>query len=57
MSLDRKFSEDSKDVLKTVIFLLQAGSTGDFVRDCPLKLCFWQFKYWKRFATWLHQIS
>jgi len=42
--LDRKFNEDSKNVLKTVIFLLQVGFTGDFILDCPFKLCFCQFK-------------
>jgi len=31
MLLDRKFNEDSKNVLKTVIFLLQVGFTGNFV--------------------------
>jgi len=39
MSLDKKFKDDSKNVLKTVIFLLQVGFTGDFVSDCPFKLC------------------
>jgi len=42
--LDRKFNEDSENVLKTVIFLFQVGLTGDFVSDCPFKLCFCQFK-------------
>jgi len=42
--LDRKFNEDSKNVLKTVIFPLQVGFTNDFVPDCPFKLCFCQFK-------------
>jgi len=42
--LDGKFNEDSKNVLKTVIFSLKVGFTGDFVPDCPLKLCFGQFK-------------
>jgi len=32
--LDRKFNEDSKNVLKIVIFSLQVGFTGDFVLDC-----------------------
>jgi len=36
--LDRKFEEDSKNVLKTVIFLLQVIFTDDFVPDCPFKL-------------------
>jgi len=40
MSLDRKFNGDFKNVLKTVIFSLQVGITGDFVLDCPFKLCF-----------------
>jgi len=31
--LDRKFNEDSKNVLKTVIFALKVGLTGDFVPD------------------------
>jgi len=34
MLLDRKFIEDFKNVVKTVIFLLQEGFTGDFVADC-----------------------
>jgi len=51
VSLDRKFSEDSKNVLKTVIFLLQVGFTGDFVPDCPFKLCFWQFKFSHQFSS------
>jgi len=42
--LDRKFNENSKNVFKTVIFLLQEGFIGDFVPDSPIKLCFWQFK-------------
>jgi len=33
---DRKFNEDFKNVLQTVIFLLQVGFIGDFVSDCPL---------------------
>jgi len=45
MLLDRKFNEDSSNVLKTVIFSLQVGLTGDFVPDCPFKLYFWQFKF------------
>jgi len=44
MSLDGKFNGDSKNVLKTVIFLLQVGFTGDFVPDCPFKLGFWESK-------------
>jgi len=36
MLLDRKFNEDSKNVLKTVIFSLQVSFTGDFVPDCSL---------------------
>jgi len=38
--LDRKFNEDSKNVLKTAIFLLQESFAVDFVSDCLLKLCF-----------------
>jgi len=44
MSLDRKFNEDSKNVLKTIIFLFQVGFTSDFVFDCLFKLSSWQFK-------------
>jgi len=36
MSLGRKLNEDSKNVFKTVIFLLQVGFTGDFVLDCRI---------------------
>jgi len=35
--LDGKFNEDFKNVLKTVIFLLQV-ETGNFVLDCHFKL-------------------
>jgi len=35
MSLDRKFNEDSKNVLKTIIFLNETGFRGDFVPDYP----------------------
>jgi len=35
MSVDGKFNGDSKNVLKTVIFVLQVGFTGDFDPDCP----------------------
>jgi len=38
-------------VLKTVIFPLLVGFTGDFVPDCPFKLGFWQFKFWHRFFS------
>jgi len=38
MLLVKKFNEDSKNVLKTVIFLLQVGFTRDFVPDCLYKL-------------------
>jgi len=31
MLLDRKFNEDSKNILKTVIFSLQVGLTSKFV--------------------------
>jgi len=37
--LDSKFNEDFKNVLKTVIFLLQVRFTDDFVSYCPFKLC------------------
>jgi len=36
--LYRTFNEDSKNVLKIVIFLLQVGFTVDFVPDCLFKL-------------------
>jgi len=42
--LNRKFNEDSKNVLKTVIFSLHVRFTNDFVFDCYFKLAFWQFK-------------
>jgi len=42
--LNRKFNGHFKNVVKTVILSLQVGFTGDFVLDCPFKLCFWQFK-------------
>jgi len=38
--LNRKFNEDSKNVLRTVIFSLQVGFTDDFVPDCFYKLYF-----------------
>jgi len=39
--LDWKFNEDSKNVLKTVIFSLEEeGFTSGFVSDYPFKLCF-----------------
>jgi len=44
MLLNRKFNEDSKNVLKTVTFLLQVGFTTDFVLDCFFKLCFYLFE-------------
>jgi len=40
----RKFYEDSKNVLKTIIFFLQVGFTSDFVLNFSFKLWFWQFK-------------
>jgi len=43
-------------LLKTSIFLLKMGLTGDFVPDCPFKLCFWQFKLSHHFSLWLYQI-
>jgi len=38
--LNRKFNENFKSVLKTLIFLLQVGFISDFVLDCPFKLSF-----------------
>jgi len=38
MSIVKKFNEDSKNVLKTVIFSLQVGFTDNFVSDCSFKL-------------------
>jgi len=43
MLSDRKFNEDFKNLLKTVIFLLQVGFTGDFVPDFSFKLYLWHF--------------
>jgi len=40
MSFDRKFNEDSKNMLKTVIFVLQVGFTSCFDPDSPGKLSF-----------------
>jgi len=40
MSLGKKFNEDSKNVLQILIFSLEVSFTGDFVSECPLKLCF-----------------
>jgi len=57
MSLDGKFNEESKNVLKTVTFLLQVCFTGGFVLDCSFKLCFWQIKGWHHFSPWLYLIS
>jgi len=34
MLLDRKLNEDSKNVLKNMIRLLQMGFTGNYVPDC-----------------------
>jgi len=36
MLLDRKFNEDSKNVVKIVIFSLQVGFSGNFVAECHL---------------------
>jgi len=38
--LDRKFNGGSKNVFKSVIFLLQVGFTGDSLFDFPFKQCF-----------------
>jgi len=54
MVLDRKFNEDSKNVLKPVIFLFQVAFIGDYVSDCPFKLCFWKLKFPHRFSDWLY---
>jgi len=40
MLLDSNFNEDSKNVLKIIIFSLQMRFTSDFVFDCLFKLCF-----------------
>jgi len=48
--LDRKFDKDSKNVFKTIFFLLQVGFISDFVPDCSYKLCFWQFKFSHHFS-------
>jgi len=42
MLLDKKFNEDSKNMLITFIFSLKVSFTDDFVTECPIKLCFWQ---------------
>jgi len=42
MLLDRKFNGDSKNVLKTVIFSLQVGFTGDLALTVELR--FWHIK-------------
>jgi len=42
--LDRKFNEESKNVVKIVTFLHQVSFTGNFISDCPFKLCFYQVK-------------
>jgi len=44
MSLDRKFNEDSKNVLRNMIRSLKMRFTCYFVIDCSFKLCFLQFK-------------
>jgi len=53
---DMKFDKDSKNVLKTIFFLLQVVFIGNFVPDCSYKLCFCQFKLSHRFSPWLYQI-
>jgi len=40
MLLARKFNEDSKNALKTVIFSLQVGFTDDVLNDSPFKVYF-----------------
>jgi len=49
--LNRKFNENSKNVLKMVIFLLQVGFISNFVFDCTFKLCFWQIEFWHSFSA------
>jgi len=44
MSLDSKFNEDSKNVLKNMIQSFKVGFEGNFVPEYHFKLCFWQFK-------------
>jgi len=44
LSVDRKFNEDFRNVLKTVIFSLQVPFIGNFVLDYLVKLCFLHFK-------------
>jgi len=56
MSLDRKFNEDSKNVLKTVIFVLQVSLTSDFDPNCPWELSFWQFNFLHHISPWLYLI-
>jgi len=56
MFLDRKINENSKNVLKLVIFSLQVGFIRNFAPDCIYKLCFCQFKFRHRFPHWLYQI-
>jgi len=43
MSLDRKFNDDSKNVIKNMIRSLKVGFVGKFLPDYPFRLCFWQF--------------
>jgi len=50
MSLDRKFNEDYKNVLKIVIFVLQVGLTSDFGPKSSGKLSFWQFNILHHFS-------
>jgi len=56
MSLDRKFNEDSKNVLKNMIRLLKVAFTSDFVPNSPFKPPFWQFITWHHFSPRLYLI-
>jgi len=38
--MNRKFNENSKNLLKNVILSLQVSFTGDVVADCPLNIAF-----------------
>jgi len=53
--LDRKFNEESKNVLKNVIRSLQVGFRSHFLADCSLNRHFLQFKFWQRFSPWLYR--
>jgi len=52
--LNRQFNKGSKNVLKTIIFLLRVGFKSDFVPDCPVQISDHNLKY---FQYLLHQTS